>query len=250
MDPEDARLLTDGSGPRWRRLDRDERRAQILVCARTLFTEHGFADVSMERIATCAGVRRGLLHHYFGNKHDLYVEVIRDLLQGFGELLDESDGADADGAGGDAADLGRPDLGRPDLEPLVASQVRRWLDIVEANAAVWLALVDAEGVARDPEVVGLRERARGAMVEGVITKIGIPVEGPHVRAVLRTYSGLADVATREWLLRETLDRPQVEALLTTTLVALMRDVLPAVGAARAPSRTVAETPRRTRKATR
>jgi AcrR family transcriptional regulator len=234
MDPEGAPLLTEGSGPRWRRLDRDERRAQILVCARDLFTEHGYADVSMERIATCAGVRRGLLHHYFGNKHDLYVEVIRDLLLGFGALMDDAD----DGPG-----TGPPDLGRPDLEPFVALQVRRWLDIVEANAAVWLALADVESPVRDPEVTALRERARGAMVEGVITKIGIPVEGPHVRVVLRTFAGLADVATREWLQRQTLDRPQIEALLTTTLIALMRDVLPAVGAA-------GRKPRRARKATR
>jgi len=239
MDAEDARLLTEGSGPRWRRLDRDERRAQILVCARDLFTEHGYADVSMERIATCAGVRRGLLHHYFGNKHDLYVEVIRDLLLGFGELMDEPDD------GGD----GPPDLGGPDLERFVAHQVRRWLDIVEENAAVWLALVDAQSVGRDPEVISLRERARGAMVEGVIAKLGIPVEGPHVRVVLRTYGGLADVAAREWL-HEALDRPQIEALLTTTLVAMVRDVLPAVGAARTRPDAAAEQTRRTRKAIR
>jgi len=235
MDPEGAPLLTEGSGPRWRRLDRDERRAQILVCARELFTEHGYADVSMERIATCAGVRRGLLHHYFGNKHDLYVEVIRDLLLGFGELMDD----DGDAGAGAVP----PDLGRPDHEPFVALQVRRWLDLVEEHAAVWLALADVEGANRDPEVTALRERARGAMVEGVITKIGIPVEGPHVRVVLRTFAGLADVATREWLQRRTLDRPQIEALLTTTLVALMRDVLPAVGAA-------AKKPGRAGKATR
>jgi hypothetical protein len=88
------------------------------------------------------------------------------------------------------------------------------------------------------------------MVEGVITEIGIPVEGPHVRVVLRTFSGLADVATREWLQRETLDRPQIEALLTTTLVALMREVLPAVGAARPRSGTAAKKAGRTGKATR
>src|SRR5881227_4279375 len=67
--------------PRWQRLEHDERRRQILACARRLFSERNYASVSTSEIAKQAGVARGLLHHYFGTKRDLYLEVVRSLMR-------------------------------------------------------------------------------------------------------------------------------------------------------------------------
>src|SRR5438045_5535462 len=67
--------------PRWQRLEHDERRAQILACARRLFSERNYAVVSTTDIAREAGVARGLLHHYFGTKRELYLEVVRSLMR-------------------------------------------------------------------------------------------------------------------------------------------------------------------------
>jgi AcrR family transcriptional regulator len=190
----------------------------------------------MEEVAVCAGVRSGLLHHYFGDKRGLYVEVVRDLLARFDDIIEtsEHDGggagardrsADASvGAGGGPAEGGDTTA----IAPLVATHVDRWLGLVEQQADSWFALVDAEGNARDPEVRALVERAKGAMVEGIITALGLTSVTPELRSVLRSYSGLARVATHEWLKRENLTRQQVQALLSTSLVAMARDVTPAV----------------------
>jgi hypothetical protein len=43
---------------------------------------------------------------------------------------------------------------------------------------------------------------------------------------------LAEVVTREWLQRRTIDRAQAEALLTAALLSLVRDVVPVVRDAR------------------
>src|SRR3984893_9951805 len=69
------------SAPRWRRMEHDERRDQILVCARRLFSERPYASVSTTEIAREAGIARGLLHHYFGTKRELYLEVVRTLVR-------------------------------------------------------------------------------------------------------------------------------------------------------------------------
>lgn len=180
----------------------------------------------MAEIAASAGVRRGLLHHYFGNKHDLYVEVVRDLLARFGDLVDGADGTDADVAHRDLVDEDPAAF-----HQLVGSYVDRWLGLVEQQAEAWFALVDAESASRDAQVVALVQRARGAMVEGVITALGRRDGTPELHAVLRSYSGLAEVATREWLTRGNLDRAQAHTLLTSALVAMLRDVTPAVEAA-------------------
>src|SRR3954447_89986 len=66
--------------PRWRRLEPDARREQILECAVRLFGERPYASVSTTDIAREAGVARGLLNHYFGTKRDLSLEVVRALV--------------------------------------------------------------------------------------------------------------------------------------------------------------------------
>src|SRR3954471_3691509 len=66
--------------PRWRRLEPDARREQILECAVRLFGERPYASVSTTDIAREAGVARGLLNHYFGTKRDLYLEVVREMV--------------------------------------------------------------------------------------------------------------------------------------------------------------------------
>src|SRR6478672_10548449 len=74
-------MSTSQLSPRWSRLDRDERREQILVCAHELFEANNFSAVSVGEIAEAAGVTRGLLHHYFGTKRELYLEVVREMVR-------------------------------------------------------------------------------------------------------------------------------------------------------------------------
>ena len=52
--------------PTNRRLDPAQRREQILDAANALFAERAYDEVSIEKIASAAGVTRGLVHHYFG----------------------------------------------------------------------------------------------------------------------------------------------------------------------------------------
>jgi hypothetical protein len=118
----------------------------------------------------------------------------------------------------------------------VAAYVDRWLELVEQQAESWFALIDAEFGTRDPEVVALVERARRAMIDGIVTALDLGDVTPELRVVLRSFSGLAELATREWLTRGNLDRRQVQALLATALVGMVRDVVPAVEAAGQPTR--------------
>jgi hypothetical protein len=51
---------------------------------------------------------------------------------------------------------------------------------------------------------------------------------PAVRAVLRCYGGLAEAASREWLLHEHMTRQAMHTFLTRSLLVLMEQVLPDV----------------------
>jgi AcrR family transcriptional regulator len=211
--------------PRWSRLDRDERRAAILATARRLFSQRHYSAVSTAEIARAAGVTRGLVNHYFGTKRELYLEVVRGLVRPL------------------SIPAGPRDTARP-MEEVVARWVGRWLDALEENRAALLAAVGAEGFGRDRELERIVQRSRDATVERIIEILGLEPagHGDQLRAVLRTYSGLVQLATVEWLQRRTLSRDQVEALLSSSLVAMIRDVVPSVAAV--PSRS-GPGPRRT-----
>ena len=200
------------TAPRWQRLDHDERRRQILDCARRLFSERNYASVSTTEIAREAGVARGLLHHYFGSKRDLYLEVVRTLMR-----MPSS-----------PVPLQAPGRG---LEVVIAESVDRWLTMLEHNRGTWLAAIGAQGLGHDDEVEAIldhaREQAADRLIESLQTyeAATAPVE---VRAAIRAYSGFAEAASVEWLVRGRLSREQVHTLLVQGFLAIVNDVVPAV----------------------
>jgi AcrR family transcriptional regulator len=200
------------SAPRWQRLDHDERRAQILACARRLFSERNYDAVSTTDIADEAGVARGLLHHYFGTKRDLYLEVVRSLVR----------------MPSNPVPLQSPGRG---LELVIEESVDRWLVMLERNRETWLATMGPRGLGRDPEVEAILDEAREQAADRLIEALQTyeAAQAPDdMRATVRAYSGFAEAASIEWLLRERLTRDQMKALLVQGFLSIVRDVLPAV----------------------
>jgi AcrR family transcriptional regulator len=58
-------------------------RDRILAAAWSLFASEGYADVSMQEIADAAQVNKATLYHHFGDKEQLFVDV---LAADFGQL--------------------------------------------------------------------------------------------------------------------------------------------------------------------
>ena len=59
-----------------RRLSADERRRQLVGIGLAMIVETPIQDLSMDDIATEAGISRGLLFHYFPTKTDFYLACI------------------------------------------------------------------------------------------------------------------------------------------------------------------------------
>jgi len=194
--------------PRWRRLEPDERREQILDCARRLFGERHYSAVSTTDIAREAGVARGLINHYFGTKRDLYLQVVRQV------VFIPPPSAVSLPAG--------PPLAR------IAAAVDWWLDAVWRHRKMWLIALGAQGFGRDQDLEAIIEEAEEVGVERVLEALGLTGAGEATRAAIRAYGGFASFAAREWLARRTLTREQLHALLSRTLLALVHDILPAL----------------------
>jgi AcrR family transcriptional regulator len=197
--------------PRWRRLEPDQRREQILVCAIKLFGERPYSAVSTTELAREAGVARGLINHYFGTKRDLYLEVVRRMVN-----LPES---------------AVRRLPKGSLDERVDSAVAWFLDAVSRNPKTWLAAIGAEGVGDDPEVDRILAEADDIAAERVLEAADLAHVVAHreeLRAMIRSYNALVRAAAREWLVRATLPRDHVQLLLTNTLLSILRDTFPTV----------------------
>lgn len=204
------------TGERARRLEPDERKAQILAVARRLFGAGSYETVSTVDIAATAGVARGLINHYFGSKHGLYLEVVRQLVT--------------------VPVLAAENLPRTTMEQRIAISVDRWLDVVERNKQMWLAAIghgatgadDAmEQILREADDIDADRILEAAMVDDV-------TEGrEELRAMIRSYGSMLRAASREWLVRGTLSRVDLHVMLTDSVLHLIKVTFPAVLAARA-----------------
>ena len=190
------------TSPKYHRLDPGQRREQILEAANALFAERAYEEVSIEDIASSAGVTRGLVHHYFGGRKEVYI----GLLERLGAQREEQLG---------------PPVGRS-ARARVADSVSRWLDWTEANRTIWLATIAHGEDIADPEVgrvvADLVRRAVALVAE---RHADIAEDSPRLRYALECWTGLNRAATRRWLRGEA-TREATQEVLASTLEHVLR----------------------------
>jgi AcrR family transcriptional regulator len=177
------------------RLEADDRREQIVTAAAALFADRPYDSVSTGDIAIAAGTTRTNIHHHFGTKRDLFLEII------------------------DRFSRTPLDLSTPP-EASVAEALRivlgRWLDTVEANREIFMTMLHASS-STDPQVSGVLVGSMHAWEGRLTVLLGMdPSAGDH-RAMIRAFQSMVSTATAEWLDDAHLTKAQVHELLTRTL---------------------------------
>jgi AcrR family transcriptional regulator len=200
--------VTDSSGG-WSRLEPEARRQQIVEAAVRSFGQRPYDAVSMSDVARAAGVTRGLVHHYFPAKPDLYRAVLEGLLAAGPSVV-------------------RTDLDL-DIEEVVAANADASLDFLEQNRETMLVITQPGSVGQDPRLAEIVDQARETVVDRILLNhLGTTEVPPEVRLVIRGYLGLFEAVAREWLVRGRSTRAEAHALLTRSMIVMMREVLPAL----------------------
>lgn len=57
-----------------------DRRADLLAAARRVFAERGYHETTVEEVTRAAGVAKGTFYLYFQEKREIFLAIIRDLL--------------------------------------------------------------------------------------------------------------------------------------------------------------------------
>ena len=191
-----------------RRLSTDARREQLLAAGAQLLAERPYAEVSIEDIASAAGVSKGLLYHYFPTKKDFILAAIE---RGEAELAELT-----------AVD---PDL--PPPEQLTAS-LDRFLDFVETHEAAYSAIYRGRG-GGDADIQAALDANRLQRIDQMMASLaaweGAPFaleRTPALEAAVQGWFFFIEGAVLRWLDDKAIERLQLRELLGQALVGALR----------------------------
>ena len=168
------------TAPTRARLSPEERRSQLLDLGVRLLATRSLDELSIDLLAEEAGISRGLLYHYFGNKHAFHEAVVR-------RAADELIAQTAPPAGGDP------------LTRLLAS-VTAYVDYVLANYEGYVSLI--KGAAGGNETLRrIYEEARSALSERIFTEDAqaeLIDDTPRNRLVVRGWAAMTEELVVTW----------------------------------------------------
>ena len=189
------------------RLSPEERRSQLLDLGVRLLATRSLDELSIDLLAEEAGISRGLLYHYFGNKHAFHEAVVRRACD---DLI---------------AQTAPPPEGEP-LERLLASMTA-YVDYVVANYEGYLSLVKGAASGNDT-LRRIYDEALTVLTDRVFTEdaLGeILSDTPATRLVVRGWASMSEALVLAWARDPAgVSRDQLDDLLARSLPALIGTV--------------------------
>ncbi len=168
------------------RLTPDSRREQLLELGVRLLSAHPIDQISIDMLAEKAGISRGLLYHYFGNKQDFHRAVVRK-------------------AADDLIAVTAPPADGEPLERLAAS-LEAYVDYVTSNLEGYTSLGRA-AAGGDELLREIYEEARAALTDRIfevaqhdalLDVFGIE-DTPANRLMVRGWSAMTEDVVLAWV---------------------------------------------------
>jgi AcrR family transcriptional regulator len=190
------------------------RREQLLDLGVRLLSTRSLDQLSIEMLAEEAGISRGLLYHYFGNKQDFQRAVCRRAAD---ELIRVT----------------APTQGGEPLERLARS-LDAYVDYVQANYEGYTSLVRG-AASGDEDLRRIYEEARAALTDRIFDEVdsmdsrvldAFTIEDtPAVRLMVRGWSAMTEEVVISWVRDERAGGAKVSR---DELLALVAGALPGV----------------------
>lgn len=186
------------------RLSPDQRRHQLLDLGVRMLASRSLDELSIDLFAEEAGVSRGLLYHYFGNKHAFHEAVVRRAAD---DLI---------------AQTAPPVDGDP-VHRLTVSMTA-YLTYVEDNLEGYLSLV--KGAAGGNETMrAIYDEARSALTDRIFredAQAEIVPDTPATRLVVRGWAAMAEELVLSWVQEPgEVTREELLAIMVASLPALV-----------------------------
>lgn len=183
------------------RLTPEQRREQLLDLGVRLFANHSLDEISIDVVAREAGISRGLLYHYFGDKMAFREAVVRRAAEAL------------------VAQTAPPETGEP-VERLLASMTA-YVDFVDANYEGYVSMV--RGAASDPVLRAIYDEAFGALGARIFeVDVDFVVDSPAARLIVRGWQAMSEEMVLSWKADAAgLSREELLGVLAGSLPALL-----------------------------
>ncbi|MFF9168842.1 MULTISPECIES: TetR/AcrR family transcriptional regulator [unclassified Streptomyces] len=185
-----------------RRMGVEERRQQLIGVALELFSRRSPDEVSIDEIASAAGISRPLVYHYFPGKHSLYEAALK-------RASDEL-----------AARFVEPREG-----PLGARLLRvmgRFFEFVDDHGPGFSALMRGGPAVGSSTTNALIDSVRQAAYVQILAHLGVEEPPPaRLELVIRSWISLAESTALIWLDGRRIPRAELESQLVHDFAALL-----------------------------
>ncbi|GGU09385.1 TetR/AcrR family transcriptional regulator [Nocardioides albus] len=159
------------------RLTPEQRREQLLDLGIRLFANHSLDEISIDVVAREAGISRGLLYHYFGDKMAFREAVVRRAADAL------------------VAQTAPPEAGDP-VERLLASMTA-YVDFVDANYEGYVSMV--RGAASDPVLRAIYDEAFGALGARIFeADVDFVADTAAARLIVRGWQAMSEELVLSW----------------------------------------------------
>ena len=192
-----------------RRMGVEERRQQLIGVALDLFSRRSPDEVSIDEIASAAGISRPLVYHYFPGKLSLYEAALKRAAEDLaGRFAEPREGP---------------------LGARLLRVMRRYFDFVEEHGPGFSALmrggpaVPADGVRSRDHVSttnALIDSVRQAAYEQILAHLGVAEAPARLELVVRSWISLAESTALIWLDGRRIPRGELELQLVHDFAAL------------------------------
>src|SRR4051812_30033545 len=188
------------SGAAYRRLDVDERRAQLLEVGTELFSTHSFEELSMAQIAREAGISKALLYHYFPSKEEFFKGALAE-------------------AAMELAQRTAPDESLDPLEQLRAS-TKAFVEWIGERGPAYMKLLQSVGAVPElrETMTGIRDFTSARILDGVVPEAE---RTPAKRAAVRAWLWFMDGVLLDWIEHRDREADAVTDQLVASLQALL-----------------------------
>ncbi|MER6466645.1 TetR/AcrR family transcriptional regulator [Streptomyces sp. NPDC048409] len=183
-----------------RRLGVEERRQQLIGVALELFSRRSPDEVSIDEIASAAGISRPLVYHYFPGKLSLYEAALKR--------------ASEDLAGRFAEPHEGP------LGSRLLRVMRRFFDFVDEHGPGFAALMRGGPAVGSSATNALIDSVRQAAYEQILAHLDVAEAPVRLELVIRSWISLAESTALLWLDGRRIPRAELEIQLVHDFAAL------------------------------
>ncbi|MEU9448105.1 TetR/AcrR family transcriptional regulator [Streptomyces sp. NPDC048277] len=183
-----------------RRMGVEERRQQLIGVALELFSRRSPDEVSIDEIASAAGISRPLVYHYFPGKLSLYEAALKR--------------ASEDLAGRFAEPHEGP------LGARLLRVMRRFFDFVEEHGPGFAALMRGGPAVGSSATNALIDSVRQAAYEQILSHLDVTEAPARLELVVRSWISLAESTALIWLDGRRIPRTELELQLVHDFAAL------------------------------